>query len=297
MRTNKDAASLPKSCGACGRPGHRAGSEECAREPWAIDMVGVEIEGLWEDLRDAKLRASARNASGTPDGSLEEMDDEDADGAAYEFRTAPGSVGEAIRALADLYPDFTNRTCGMHVHLSFRDKASIGLLNSPEFFEFFYGAWKEWGKERKIPEKHEFWRRLRGENTYCAVNEDTMDWHGDRYMALNFSAWHKHRTMECRLLPMFRDSAMGCAAVVRLCEIVDEYLSDAVETHLGVLGSRVRLPLSAGFMQSVSYPLVTESPGVTLPDFVLDLNEVPEVTPGYRRVARAHVLANPARYL
>ncbi len=150
----------------------------------------------------------------------------------WEFQTKPGTLGEQIRALQILYPDFTNSTAGMHVHLSFREEghAAAMALGNTKFFTYWAERWDAWGKRTGV--KGQFWKRLKGENKYSSPN--TMDdWNNgessliktkDRRRQINFQAWSEHKTVEFRLLPMFRDAKVAISAVCELVSIVEDWL-------------------------------------------------------------------------
>ena len=68
----------------------------------------------------------------------------------WEFQTKPGTVGEALRQLTQLYPDVTSRAAGMHVHMSFREPTSIALLCSEAFFTYWAERWNKWGTKNNV---------------------------------------------------------------------------------------------------------------------------------------------------
>mgnify|MGYP001592519843 CR=1 FL=1 len=149
----------------------------------------------------------------------------------WEFQTKPGSLGEQIRILQVLYPDYTNSTAGMHVHLSFRDggHGAATALGDQKFFAFWAARWNAWGKRLAV--KGQFWKRLKGENKYTSVN--TMnDWSINKELSntverrrqINFQSWTKHSTVEFRLLPMFRDQKVAISAVCELVSIVEDWM-------------------------------------------------------------------------
>lgn len=151
---------------------------------------------------------------------------------AWEFQTRPGTLGEQIRALQVLYPDFTNSSAGMHVHLSFRDNeyGAAMSLGNVKFFSYWADRWTAWGKRLNV--KGQFWKRLQGENKYSSPN-GMGDWAAgetsllrtmDRRRQINFQAWNEHKTVEFRLLPMFRDCKIAISAVCELVSIIEDWL-------------------------------------------------------------------------
>jgi hypothetical protein len=77
---------------------------------------------------------------------------------------------------------------------------------------------------------------LRGENRYCKREFDplgqykTRDRGGNRYTQLNF-CYGVHKTMECRLLPLFRDVSVAVSAVKNLLKFVDDWVDDITTTE------------------------------------------------------------------
>ena len=221
---------LPNSCGTCGLMGHNA--RTCSRTNRAYSKVGIEIEGLWNDLRAVRNRADEAGLTGCTDGSVNTNLDSTA--SPYEFQTHPGSLREAVSQLVSFYPDETNASCGMHVHVSFNVSTDATLLASQEFYDYFRARWIAWGRREHVwgegteaaAARGLFWARLYGQNDFCRINRSserhflTMD----RYHQLNFSAWNEHRTIECRLLPMFKSASLGVSAVQELLSIFEDYL-------------------------------------------------------------------------
>ncbi len=105
----------------------------------------------------------------------------------------------------------------------------------------------------------------------------------DRYAQLNFAAWSEHKTVECRLLPMFRKQSLGVAAVVELLTIFEDYLAQDFEGKFHE--EKVMLP-----KPQVTPTRVKQE--YDLPNFApvriaktIEVNELPPVGKGMRRVA------------
>ena len=248
-------------------------------------MLGIEIEGFWRDLAAARERAESLGMSGSSDGSLDSDDD---DYSAWEFKTRPGSLGEAISQLIALYPDGQNSTAGMHVHVSFTDPCSITACYSVAFFDYFRQRWEAWGNRMSIPQDHLFWSRLRGSNSYCRLNgegdiQSTNIERGDRYRQLNFTAWGGHKTLECRLLPLFRDLRIAISAVEELIAIYEDWLAVpriAGETTVDTSAVGRGLP-TVRHTEVVVNPQQAVLRGSST--LVLERPEPPPVPAGYRR--------------
>lgn len=304
--TRKVEPERRRTCSACGLMGHLATT--CETPVRCHDKLGIEIEGFWHDLNAAKRQAEELTGRrGNSDGSLPgisscsgDEDPEDPCGCgeddcrecnstagtcggnckacgarSWEFQTRPGSLGESLRQLTQLYPDVVNVACGMHVHMSFLDKSSVTLLTSDEFFAFFRDRFKTWGERHNV--KGEFWKRLNGENQYCRKNSKS-DWaHGrpgcavtesnERYRQVNFQAYAEHQTVEFRLLPMFRSAALGVAAVEELVSIVESYLGSVTLNHVADSGvvQPQRIEGMAGIEQEIPLTISQAARDALLP--------------------------------
>ena len=221
--TIRDYTSSPGyACGNCGRLGHN--SRGCEYEAKHFDRIGVEVEGRFLDLRAMKQKADRLDATYAGDGSIGPSPDSGAQG--YEFKTKPGSLRETIEQVIALFPDETDKTCGMHIHMSFPQDC-LTLLHTKAFFTYFKARWQSWGAAMGLHPQSQFFKRLNDENDYCLTNESvrrTMT-EGERYEQLNFTAWRQHKTLECRLLPMFRRSSLAVAAIQELVAIYEDFLT------------------------------------------------------------------------
>jgi hypothetical protein len=211
-------------CGNCGFPGHRR--DTCPRGARAYDKIGVEIEGRFFHVGDVETEVRRSGATSCGDSSI--RDGFTPDCYSLEIQTKPGTVVEQLRQLSKFYPDEADASCGMHIHVSFADSGSISTLVSSEFMEYFTRRWEAWGRAQGLSDHSQFFRRLRGENDYCVPNEEDdfeSPYDSDRYRQLNFRAWNEHQTVECRLLPMFRQARLAYSALVELVSIYEDWLA------------------------------------------------------------------------
>ncbi len=255
--TNKAERENRRTCVKCGRLGHLSTTCEQAVDK-AHAKVGIEIEGYWKDLPSAQVKAlEICESAGGFDGSLAsdvlcESRCRRSDCAVcgcrgWEFQTAPGSLGEALRQLTALYPDVVGDECGLHMHMSFTEPGSITALACDEFSTYFRTRMRAWADKVKLHADSPFWGRLEGTNTYCRVNALRGDYnhHGSlvdksgterfpnsiaepqtRYRQINFASWSKHKTLEFRLLPMFRDQKLAVSALEEIVDIVESWLAE-----------------------------------------------------------------------
>lgn len=182
-----------------------------------INLIGVEIEGGWSE-KPAILKT---------DGSVHIS--KDFAQYAGECISPPGSLDQINDWIDKYKPDYVNSTCGLHVHFSMKKMSDYVRLMEDSFYSHFYTSMDSWGKAMQFGEKHQFWSRLGGSNTYCkkGFNLDNTERQtyggGDRYTHLNY-CFSKHGTIECRLFPAFKDPEKIKKAVKVLVRTVNTYL-------------------------------------------------------------------------
>lgn len=186
-----------------------------------IKRVGVEIEGGWTPQRHRQFNVGS-------DGSVNFRDRSILDG---EIRSNPfTTLNDLAKWMIQVYPEFTNSSCGLHIHVS-TTVPLYTLLMDVKFNLFFRRELKKWGdvhcKNRKIDENVRFWNRFNGRNSYCRkrfIPESQVSNSYDRYTALNFCAYGRHGTLECRLFPSFQSKLKAVKAVVWFVKLVDFYI-------------------------------------------------------------------------
>lgn len=263
--TNQSVDPIGTSCSKCGVPGHNRRTCSSFED---IDKVGIEIEGRWINIVTAKRKADDFGARYCSDGSVNRISGY----SSLEFQTAPGTVAQALGQLVELYPDHTGPDCGMHVHVSFKCATYFTQLACKEFYEYFKQRWIKWGTDNRLHPQGEFFRRLNGGNNYCMPNQESRAPYGeDRYTQLNFAAWHEHKTVECRLLPMFRSTRLAVSAVLELIKIYKDWLSKDFSLALPEEN------LSYMAQEGMKLSLANE---VDLAEFGISSGPIPVLTPG-----------------
>lgn len=273
-----------QGCTNCGFPGHNA--RTCHATPKAHDKIGIEVEGRYESMRRANLTDEHR---GGADGSLRCSEFRN-DVEAWEYQTRPGSLLSAITQLNELYPDETGPDCGLHVHISFVNQYDIALLATQPFFRYFRSRLLAWGESMGLSRKGQFFRRLFGKNSYCNFNPerdpDTTDQMTNmhRYAQINFSAWREHKTVEVRLLPMFRHRRMALAAVIQVVRIFEDWLGEDCENQIkwphSVSACLPNHPEPSVWNGEVEIP--AEYKAVTYAS--INYKTPPDTEPGFRRI-------------
>jgi hypothetical protein len=218
-----------------------------------IDKVGIELEGGWLD-RPARIKddisVQITDPPPTcnhechcpecfPKGSLCGKKQYNTG----EVASNPISPRYAPRWVRKAYPDTHNQTCGLHIHTSFKSIKDYKKLMDKKFYEFFLKRFKKWGEERKLPSNHPFWPRLRGENRFCyegfipeeqvqiKVKNDgnrrsNVTGKEIRRTHLNY-CYELHRTLECRMLPMFETPELANEAIEEYIQCIEDYLDQA----------------------------------------------------------------------
>lgn len=285
-----------RRCGACGETGHNRRTCTGSRVPWL--KIGVEIEGCWVDADAMRAKARALGCSVVSDGSVSTY----AHNTPQEIRSVPESSFLAVASQVHaLYPDEANRSCGMHVHVSF-NPTDVAFIANGQFFQFFRDRWKSWGERMGIPPESEFWQRLAGDNNYCRLNtrefttQESLT-NGDRYMQLNFCSLTRHRTVECRLLPMFRTEKLALLAIWELLDIYKTWfatMADSVMTETEVTSeNRILVPEAISEEFDLTRVLLLGMEEWT----DIPIRTFPESPPGLVRMPRANIIPFIRNYL
>lgn len=155
--------------------------------------VGIEIEcfinGNDDLLTDALLEANLQDKVCIKDDGSLEHDDSDLSSVELTLCDTEANYKQTVKRLCTVLQDFDaviNKTCGLHVHLDMRKRdayASAKRLIQSQPFLF-----------KLVPHS-------RRKNNFCLPthpNQD-LDTTGERYKAINLSAYNKHSTIEIRL--------------------------------------------------------------------------------------------------
>ena len=131
------------------------------------------------------------------------------------------------------YPQYTDKTCGLHIHMSFEDLKYYKRLMVPEYPITLRVYLKKWAVAEGLPDSHLIWDRVNGLNPYCSSrfwpdkqvgkkkNYDHGD--GDRYTDVNY-CWKQHKTIECRVLPMMETPELSYRGSKRILDITNACL-------------------------------------------------------------------------
>jgi len=194
-----------------------------------ISNIGIELEGGWETIPkgsrpvpDASVfKDPVTNTQKAPVGC----------GFVGEIPSHPLIPIEAPTWLRKYYPKVIDKTCGLHVHMSFPTFWHYDQLMVPQYPPTVREYIRRWAKEEDLVEEHPLWERLSGKSEYCQFkfwpdeqfNAKRKDYDhfrkGCRYTDINYSGAHK--TIECRLLPMMANPEQAVRVVRRLIDITN----------------------------------------------------------------------------
>lgn len=209
-----------------------------------VNLVGVELEGAYLEssilrIYNEGLDLGSDNTAYPP---MEKMKAQKNNPlvAGKELRFY-GKLDYTVDMIRKYYPDAVGPKCGGHVHVSLDQPGEYMILMSRVFYHYFRTRLKRWAERNLIGEDANlFWPRFNGDNSYCCnffVPEKQIRGDGHhvthpdkkngnckvRYACLNYG-WAKHRTIECRLLPMFDDRELYIKAVIEIVDIFNKFL-------------------------------------------------------------------------
>jgi len=198
-----------------------------------IARVGIELEGGWMVVPPGERCERDGSVIFLPEAG----------------KIAPINKGEIISRpllrsemrswMERSYPSHVNATCGLHVHMSFRHHhINYMRLMTPAYTEAIVRGLARWAAHESLPPTHPLWDRLgKRDHHHCAhqylgdqqVHVDHKDYHSrgkphSRYTAINY-CFKLHKTLECRILPMFDTSDQAVRAVDEVLNITNMFLA------------------------------------------------------------------------
>lgn len=195
-----------------------------------INKIGVELEGGWKNTFPEDDPTEIYADHSVHLGGFTHIG---------EIASPPLLLEEAIKWTDVHYPDGSDTTCGMHIHVSVKDDLAYARLSvSPHFYMKFL----LWGKAfcdtlPKGDDRDRFYSRLKGDNRFCALkfipsrqiplkrkgggnNVDA----NPRYTQLNF-AKGVHGTVENRTFPIFKEKETALKVIEAYVGLVEEFLA------------------------------------------------------------------------
>ena len=202
-----------------------------------VNAVGIEFEGAWDKWGPIESARSVRKLlrKQKPRGLKY-------DGSINVAANTGGWVGEIAskpmqpRAIKSWVrrnkPDKQNQSCGTHVHLSIKTNHAYSMLTEKSFYDKYMSKMAKWARTHEIKEDTGFWKRYRGDNTYCKkqhtpelqIFEDSRN--PNRYAHINY-CYGLHKTLEFRMLPVFNCTDLMTDSIIETLRIVETYLATA----------------------------------------------------------------------
>jgi hypothetical protein len=219
-----------------------------------INMVGIELEGGWDStrplvnqqiIRDGSVKfdppqdvIKAINAYPPTDKQIKLVEE-------WKAKPRPQYIGElpsppikpdiVEKWVKVHFPNFVNKTCGLHIHMSFHHAFHYMVLMTSEYQERIVEYLRLWASKEDLPRTHPLWERLEGKSEYCQLlyiadaqsrlerkaYDRNVPVH--RYTAINYSH-ATHGTVECRLLPMFDSAEQSIRALKEVMAITNAFL-------------------------------------------------------------------------
>lgn len=138
---------------------------------------------------------------------------------------------DLFKFMEENWPTEVTQRCGYHIHFSLKNLLFYSQLMSEQFYlNYFLKEIKRWGEEYPCTNKN-FWNRLEDGNIFCRkkftpdVQVQLTIKNDVRYTHLNF-CYGLHKTIECRLFPMFLEYQTGRSAVEVLLNCIEKYLNE-----------------------------------------------------------------------
>lgn len=189
-----------------------------------IDRVGIELEGGWRKV--FKYNRLKHDGSVFPDGMIDDGPVEPHWG---EIASPPLPTPVLVEEwLKVYYPDFSDESCGLHVHVSFLKTIYYERLARRAFYDYWLNGILDWGRKRGIKDS-EFWSRIQGFNRFCqkefrASEQVKLTDKGDgRRTHLNY-CYKLHKTIECRAFPLFDNPEDAISAIFTHLKLINSYL-------------------------------------------------------------------------
>jgi hypothetical protein len=190
-----------------------------------VSRIGVELEGGWNVL------PKGVNLDG--DGSV--FKGRRVAGIQYgELPFGPVMPAAVPKFIKKYYPQHIDKTCGMHIHMSFKNLLRYSWLMAQEYQETLIHYLSKWANKEGFPRDHYIWERLAGKNTFCQKKfwpdeqvknskkefDQTKD--GHRYTIVHYCG--RLRTIEVRALPMMATPEQAIRATQMVIDITNASL-------------------------------------------------------------------------
>lgn len=161
------------------------------------------------------------------------------------------AIADWPKWVQDHYPPLVNLTCGLHVHMRFKDHdRTYDKIMRPGIEKHLVNDLVKWAQAMKVPLIHPLWHRLVGGSLHCrlGITSDIIRQQyynvekegASRYYAVNFCK-ARHNTLEIRILPMFKDVNTALRAVNCVLGSVDKFVQWALTQPLPSIETMITL--------------------------------------------------------
>ena len=213
---------------------------------------GYEIEGGFEyEFSDRDDDGEYCNEHFRHDGSVGVCNDDLEDGEIASPKFRVDRRKQFRQFVSENMPSETNNSCGIHVHASFNNALAYQKCCDMEFYKLFRKTVWRFMHNGLFSEKtvREFENRYNGSHsTYCrdgfnpdhSINSgfrgfttEVTNHNSGRYNCINFEAFRKYKTIECRMFPSSTDKDEVIAMVEFWIEFCNNYLQNVTPYERG----------------------------------------------------------------
>lgn len=254
-----------------------------------INKVAAEIEGIWFNIpglsggriADSGISVihdgSVQNTSKYPKRILMSYDDfVKKEYYPIESLKKKGEiVSEPYESSAELsawmlknWPDITNKSCGLHFHISVNKNGYYSCLMDPKFYDFYKKSLSELIKKEKLNKniQDRFNNKSSWAQTYCEdnfrpekqfrVNKKVYRHNStDRYAQLNY-CWSLHSTLEVRVFSAHCSPRAAVKCLMWWINLIETYLEENYENFIN---NKCRVEPSISFSLDDSKENISDS--------------------------------------
>lgn len=196
-----------------------------------VVRIGVELEGAWKSLPPGTNLEADGSVFKDPATGLKVVPPGHKSG---ELPIGPIQCAALPKFLKKYYPHKTDKSCGMHVHMSFENSWHYALLMTPEYQDTMVEYLRRWAVNEGFPPEHYIFERLAGKSVFCqrkfwaddqvrCMRKDhDQHRHGHRYTIIHYCG--RQMTVEVRVLPMMENAAQALRAVRHVVDITNACL-------------------------------------------------------------------------
>jgi len=163
-----------------------------------------------------------------------------------EVASKPLKIIDLLKWTDKNYPDYTNRSCGMHLHFSFNSITDYSRLMERRFYYHFLDKLEQFGRDNKLNKDGIFWERIKGKNDYCKkefipeLQASFKKKDGNtRYRIVN-CCFQLYGTYEVRVLPCFAKKIISLKAIKFVYDVIENYL---IEKHTPIKDKLITVKL------------------------------------------------------